>query len=432
MRDLLLMAVLMGCVPLAIFNPQFGILAYVWVGLMNPHRFVYRLSTFPVALTLGAATALGMAITRKMGRFPIRSETVLIILWFLYTTFTSMVALSPNPWDEWNRFARILLMAVIAGMLLQDRKRLNQFVFVIMASIAFFGVKGGIFSIITRGNYLVWGPDDTFIAGNNELALAELMILPLILYFIRQETRGWRRIALQGAFALSTISIICSYSRGALVGFAGLTLALVWRSRHRFRALAMATFAVGLILTFSPKGWMNRMSTIEQYQQDPSALGRINAWHFAWNLATNRFIGGGFRSFTPELFLRFAPEPLNYHDAHSIYFEVLGEQGFPGLAIFLSLMGASLLRLQRLRNETKGRPEWKWVRDLAEMLQGSIIAYALAGAFLGLAYFDLYYYIIIAGVLLDVVYRGEKRKRAAAPEPAPEAAWHGTPAPRPA
>ncbi len=132
------------------------------------------------------------------------------------------------------------------------------------------------------------------------------------------------------------------------------------------------------------------------------------------------------------MFLRFAPEPLNYHDAHSIYFEVLGEQGFPGLAIFLSLMGASLLRLQRLRNETKGRPEWKWVRDLAEMLQGSIIAYALAGAFLGLAYFDLYYYIIIAGVLLDVVYQGEKRKRAAAPEPAPEAVWHGTPAPRPA
>jgi probable O-glycosylation ligase (exosortase A-associated) len=166
---------------------------------------------------------------------------------------------------------------------------------------------------------------------------------------------------------------------------------------------------------------MDRMVTIETYKKDPSAMGRINAWHFAWNLANHRPIGGGFRAFTPQLFLKYAPNPDDYHDAHSIYFEVLGEQGYPGLAIFMGIMIASLLRLQRLRRDTRGDPEWKWIRDLAEMLQCSIVAYALAGSFLGLAYFDLYYYIVIAGVILDVVYMDEKRSRAAATvaEPAP-------------
>ena len=171
-----------------------------------------------------------------------------------------------------------------------------------------------------------------------------------------------------------------------------------------------------LVLSFAPKQWTERLVSIQEYQKDPSAMGRINAWHFAVNLATSRLIGGGFGAFTPELFVRYAPNPNDYHDAHSIYFEVLGEQGFPGLAIFLGIMATSWFRMQRLRRLTRGKPEWKWVRDMAEMLQCSITAYALAGAFLGLAYFDLYYYIVMAGVLLDVVYL-EERGRAESPEP---------------
>jgi len=406
-RDLILMAVILASLPLSILRPDIGILVYVWIGLMNPHRFVYQLENAPVALVVAVATILGMVVTRKWGRFPMRSEIGLVLAWFCYTTLTALVALAPDAWAEWDRFGKILLMTIVAAMLLQSKKLLGWFIATMAVSIGFFGVKGGIFSIITRGNYLVWGPANSFIAGNNELALAELMILPLILYFIRQQRAGWKRLLLQGAFALTTVSIVFSYSRGALVALVGLGLILVWRSRYRFRGLAIAAIAGVLLLSFAPKQWGERMQTIQGYQADPSAMGRINAWHFAVNLATHRITGGGFRAFTPKLFYQYAPNPFDYHDAHSIFFEVLGEQGFPGLAIFLGLMGASFFRLQKLRRVAGKQPEFKWVRDLAEMLQCSLVAYALAGAFLGLAYFDLYYYILIAGVLLDVIYRDE-------------------------
>ena len=431
MRDLLLTAIILGCLPVCLFNPQFAILSYVWVGLMNPHRLVYRLSHFPVALTFALATVAGMIIRQRFGRFPVRGETLLILVLFCYTTVTTIMALGPEAWGQWDKFGKILLMSIVAAMLLQTRKRLNHFVLVVTGSIAFFGLKGGVFSILTRGNYTVWGPTETFISDNNDLALAELMVLPLILYFVRQE-KGWRNLALKAAFALVVISILFSYSRGALVAFGGLTVIMAWRSRYRVRALASAVIIASLLVAFAPPAWMGRMHTIETYKEDPSALGRLNAWGFAWNLALSRPIGGGFKAFTPELFLRYAPDPHNYHDAHSIYFQILGEQGFLGLAIFLALMATSLLRLQRLRKQTKGEPEWKWVRDLAEMLQCSIVAYAMAGTFLGLAYFDLYYYIVIAGVLLDVVYTGEKRALATAALPEPAPAWPVVPAPRPA
>jgi len=435
-RDLLLLAVLLPCIPVALFNPYFGILAYVWVGLMNPHRFVYRFQNFPVALAFGGATLAGMVITRKFGRYPVRAETTLILVWFVYTTVTTLVALNPDgAWVAWDGFSKILLMTIVVSMLLQAKNRLHHLLLTIVGSIGFFGLKGGIFSIVTRGNYMVFGPYGSFIEGNNELGLAMLMVMPLILYFIRQEKRKWPKRGLAVLFALTAIAVLCSYSRGDIVALFGVIMLLAWRSKYRLRAIAAGAIACTLLVVFAPKAWMDRMHTIETYKQDPSAMGRINAWHFAWNLASDRPIGGGFRSFTRGLFLRYAPDPYNYHDAHSIYFQVLGDQGFPGIVIYLSLMFVSLYRMQRLRALTRGQPEFKWVRDMAEMLQCSIIGYALGGAFLTVAYFDLYYFIIVAGVILDVVYWDERRKaRETVPEAAPAPAPVLSPlsAPRPA
>ena len=224
MRDLVFMAILAGLLPFAIWNPQFGVLAYVWVGLMNPHRFVWQLSNFPVALTFALATLVAMILRKRFGRFPVRTETVLILVWFCYTTITTVLAIGHEAWAQWDKVSKILLMAIVAGMLLQSRKDLTRLVAVIAGSILFFAVKGGIFSILTRGNYLVYGPAGSFISDNNDLALAELMVLPLLLYFIRQETKGWRGLLLKGAFVLSIVGIVFSYSRGALVAFVGLTV----------------------------------------------------------------------------------------------------------------------------------------------------------------------------------------------------------------
>ena len=98
----------------------------------------------------------------------------------------------------------------------------------------------------------------------------------------------------------------------------------------------MSFFAVLFALVVFPvipEKWHERMSTIGTYQEDRSAMGRVNAWHFAFNLASERpLTGGGFSAFTNDLFIRYAPDPFDVHDAHSIYFEVLGEHGFLALA----------------------------------------------------------------------------------------------------
>src|SRR5258705_9163921 len=133
------------------------------------------------------------------------------------------------------------------------------------------------------------------------------------------------------------------------------------------------------------------MDTIKQGEQDGSAHGRVNAWRTGLNVALDRpLVGGGFRTYTEDIFLLYSPEPWNYHDVHSNYFEMLGEQGFIGLGLYMMLLFYSLITASTLKWRIRREPKLLWAQHFPDMLQVAILAYMLGGAFLGRAYFDLY------------------------------------------
>ncbi len=102
-------------------------------------------------------------------------------------------------------------------------------------------------------------------------------------------------------------------------------------------------------------------------------------------------------------FERYAPAPDNVHDVHSVYFEVMGEQGFIGLGMWL-LIGILAWRTgNKTIKECKNDPSRKWATDLSAMTQVSLIGYASGGAFLGLAYFDYPYHLVIILVLVNQI-----------------------------
>jgi probable O-glycosylation ligase (exosortase A-associated) len=200
------------------------------------------------------------------------------------------------------------------------------------------------------------------------------------------------------------VAIVGSYSRGAfLAGFA-MAFFLWWKSPKKAVLGILMVVIIPLVITFMPDKYMAKMGTIETYDEDASAMGRINAWWFAFNLAKDHPItGGGFGAFDKQLFQIYAPEPDNFHDAHSIYFEVLGEQGFVGLTIFLIIGFLAWRTGSKIINKTRNRSELKWAEQLASMVQVSIIGFAVGGSFLGLAYFDLYYHLIAILVITSYI-----------------------------
>ncbi len=402
MRVILIAAAIFGSLPLILFLPYLGVLVFSWVSYMNPHRlawwtFIYDL---PVAAIVGAVTILAYLASQEPKKIPVRGITVVWILLVLWMNVTTFFALNEGPamW-EWDRTMKIQLMALLTLAMLVNRQRLDLLAWIIVISIGFYGVKGGLFTLRTGGEYLLWGPRDSFIHGNNEIAFAILVTMPLMRYLQMVQPRKLVRWGFSAAMGLSAIAVLGSYSRGAFLTVIAIGIFLWLKSRHRVvRGMGIAVVAiVGLMLM--PAQWFERMQTIQTYEQDESAMGRINAWGFAVNLANARpLVGGGFQTFTEDLFVRYAPAPHDFHDSHSIYFEVLAEQGYLGLLLYLSLAVLTWRCSTRVIRRTRDRADLYWAQGLAAMLQVSLVGYAVGGAFLGLAYFDLLYHLVALSI----------------------------------
>jgi putative inorganic carbon (HCO3(-)) transporter len=221
------------------------------------------------------------------------------------------------------------------------------------------------------------------------------MTIPLLRYLHLQTQNKLIRLGLAVAMILTGLAAIGTQSRGAMLAAVAMGSLLWLKSRNKLTTAIYIIAAVGLIAAIMPQEYWDRINTIKTYEQDASAMGRINAWHTAFNMAKDRITGGGLDAFKAPTFAEYAPDPENVHDVHSIYFQAMGEQGFIGLGLFL-LIGLLAWRTGRkVVRECQMDPGRKWAADLAAMTQVSLIGYATGGAFLGLSYFDYPYDLVI-------------------------------------
>lgn len=436
MRDILVTTIIFGALPFVLRRPWIGILLWTWLAYMNPHRQTWGFAFyFPFSLIVGVVTIGAFMFSNSKKEFLWTRETVVLLMFVAWMFLTTVFSYYPqDAWEQWNKVWKIQLMIFVIAMMIQNRSQLHWMVWVIAISLGYYGTKGGIFTIATGGGYQVWGPEGTFIGGNNEIALALVMVIPLIRYLHLQAEQRWLRLGLAAAMVLSGVAAIGSQSRGALLAMGAMGIFLWIKSRNKLVTGIYLTLAIIILALVMPQTWYDRMTTIGDYKEDTSAQGRINAWHTAFNIASNRITGGGFETFQPHVFYQYAPDPYKVHDAHSIYFEVMGEHGFIGFALFVTIGVMTWIRAQQIIRRNKHHPEHKWASDLAAMTQVSLVGYAAGGAFLGLAYFDLPYHLMII-VVLAAKFSGLLGKTSSvmdvsdAPRIHPSARWEkaGTP-----
>ena len=204
MRDILVTLIVFGSLPVILVSPYVGILVWSWLGYMNPHRLGWGFAyDFPFALCVGVVTLAGVLFSREPKRIP---ATALTTVWFLFVgwmVFTTLFALYPNEaWVQCAKVLKIQLMTIATIVVINSRERLRMLIWVIVASLGYYGVKGGVFTILTGGDHRVWGPPGTFVEGNNEIALALLMILPLMHYLRMTSVNRWVRAGLLVAMGL--------------------------------------------------------------------------------------------------------------------------------------------------------------------------------------------------------------------------------------
>jgi len=399
-RDLVLGAVLLWFVFNGLRHPWIGALGWTWVSIMNPHAYSWRLADMPVAAAMAGSTLLGVLLTSDKRHFLVTRETVMLMLFMAWMCITLPFSFHfDDSLSLWNRVMKIDLMILVALVVLHSRNHIMALAWVLAGSLGFYGVKGGLFTLATGGSYRVWGPEGSYIFGNNELALALVMIIPLIRFLHLNSTGKWVRRGLLASMLLCAAAALGTQSRGALLAMAAMATVMWWRGSQKLQLGLLFILLGAALIAFMPDTWSDRMSTIKTYDQDDSAMQRFNAWHMAFNIAKDNLFGGGFMVAKPDVCAIYSPDPLDCRAAHSIYFMVLGEHGFIGLFLFLLMWLFVWFSAGRLRVQGARLPETKWLTPLGAMAQVSLAGYAVGGAFLSLSYYDLPYNILILVVL---------------------------------
>ena len=402
MRDLFVtMLVAVGLV-LILRQPYMGVMVWSWLGYMNPHRLAWGFAyDAPFAQIVAILTLVCVLASKEKKKFQWSAEAtvwLLFVIWMFVTTY--FAEYQGRSWAKWSTVWKMQLFVLLTLLLIDSKEKLNMLIWVIVLSLGFYGVKGGFFTIQTGGSHLVLGPDRSFIANRGDMATALNMTIPLMRYLQLQSTSKWIRIGLTVAMVLTCFAAIGTHSRGGLLGLTMVMFFLIMKSRRKFILTILLAATAYSVLSFMPAKWSERMHTIESYEQDASAMGRIRAWQKTIDYASaNPILGGGFN------------RNPGGRAAHNIFIQVLGDHGYVGLIMFTMLGLMVWVSASRIRKRVKKEPDMKWMGDLMAMVQVCLVGYGSGGFFLSLAYFDLTYhlmtFVIICKVML-VQYEKEK------------------------
>ena len=396
MRDYVVLIFLAGCIYAALKKPWLGVLSLAIFSYLNPHAYAWGfVRSLPVYYVLFLVVAFRTFTAKEKDSIPKDWRITVFILLWIYFAITSTQAYFPD--IAWQRFwfvTKIYLPFFFTLVLINTRFKLYCLVVTIAASIGIVAVKGGLFAILHGFSARVYGPPATQFEENNAFAVAMLICIPLLLIWQRETRNSLFKKGILLAIPIIYAASLCSWSRGALITMTVLTLMLILNSKHKLLAIPLVLVGAFFVKDYLPQEWFGRMHTLETYQEDSSAMSRIQAWTDGWNHTLEHpFVGAGFDGW----------REVTQRDWHSSYVEMFSEHGFIAFGLWLSLIVGTLISMTTLPKKTFQVEGMEWVANYCFMLRASLICYMVGTAFLGLSYWDLLYHLIFIAVLVKKI-----------------------------
>ena len=405
MRDLAILCVIGGLCTITLMRPWMGVLALAVVGYMHPQGYalglVKQLPAFEILIFCLLASILISPQTRSPAflkqRLTMLLDWRLILLGLLWLDLLLTSTFSMVPVVAWPKFlevSKVFIGLLFTLLLIDTREKLFYLLVTIALSIALLTLKGGIWALLTGSLNRVYGPPHSHFHDNNHFAVLTAMNIPLLFLWLRQCGDRWIRLFILALIALSVVSALTSWSRGGLIALSVTAMLLILHSRRKF--LAVPFLFLGLLFAFGnlPDEWLQRMGTIWSFENEGSAVSRLEVWKEGIHIALLRPWAG------------VGPNGWFYaatRDWHSAYIEMLAENGFPGLLLWLSMLLGSLISLSRLHWLCRGNAGAEWIADISGMLRISLVAYMIGAAFLGLSYWDILYQLLVVSALLSAL-----------------------------
>jgi probable O-glycosylation ligase (exosortase A-associated) len=401
-------------------RPFLWVLAYIYIDCVAPQKMGWGLiQAIPLSLIAFVAAFGGwLLFDNKEGtRFTLRQAIIAVLL--AYCAYSTTVADFPiAALAKWDWVWKALLFAIFLPLTLRTRLRFEATALIMVLALATIVINGGVKTAMGGGGYgtlALLVRENSGLYEGSILSTAAVSTIPLALWLARHGTifkpdwRVWTFVA--GLIFASLLIPVGTAARTGLVCAAFLAVLMLRSAKRRFLYAALGGLALVLAVPFLPQSYLNRMSTIENHSDDESASTRVAVWMWTWNYVKDHPYGGGFdayrsNSFTYRMAKKTGTPPnetVTYETVtdkarayHSSYFEMLGEQGWPGFILWLWLQLLGVWQMERIRWRFKRTEEstrsWQW--GLATALQQAQLTYLLGAAFVGIAY-QPYIYMLI-------------------------------------
>ncbi|MCW3836113.1 putative O-glycosylation ligase, exosortase A system-associated [Sphingomonas canadensis] len=426
MRDIPFILFLAGLLAMGFRRPFLFVLAYAYIDIVSPQRLTYLLlNSLPISLiTVALAVLSWIAVDDKRDvRLAPRQLLLLMLLGYCY--YTTVYADFPvDAQYKWEWVWKALAFAIFLPLTLRTKLRIEALLLFMVLSAATLIITGGLKTLLSGGGY---GELNLMVNNNSGLyegstiSTVAIAIIPLILWFSRFGTiykpnRLVQLFCYCLIFACLLIPVGTSTRTGLLC--IGLLAALMLRDVKRKLVYLGAAGMLGLLaIPFLPAEFTARMGTIKTYQADASASTRLAVWQWTFDYVQDHPMGGGFEAYRQNR-IRYdkvsvetsgnvstVKRELELDQArayHSAYFEMLGEQGWPGLFLWLAIGLGGLFRMEVLRQRYR-KPEAgeEWIAPLASSLQIAHIIYLFGATFVAIAFQPFVFMLIGAQIGLD-------------------------------
>lgn len=438
MRDIGLAVTILAFLGLGVVSPFILTLGYVWTDTFYPQWLSLSLFQGEPISALMAVSAIGGYLLLDRRAPPRPTLLFLLILAFAgWTTATCTWAAAPDlAAIKWNWAFKTILFSAFIPFAIRSRVQIEALLQVYLFSAAGHLLPWGMKTMIDGGGYNrplgLLGVNAGAFGESSMVAASIIMLIPLVLVLRRHSilvpSAKMRNALYLGFIAIGAVGVIGTYARTAIVGAAVMVAGLLTYSRRKMIVL-MLLIPVGIGLSvFLTARWTARISTIENPVADTSADTRLIIWNWTLDYVAKHPLGGGFYVHNTSQIAVPIPgreQPMIEHGRapHSIYFEILGEHGWIGLGLFLSIALSTLVGLMRTSRRCRGREALAWCRDLARATQISILTLLACGAFIGISYqptlWDLFALSICLGQYARRHLAQETERPVVSPRPRP-------------
>jgi len=447
MVSLVLLVFVLMIAALGLKRPFLWVLLFIYVDIVIPQKIGWGvIQSLPLSLMMFVLAFGGwLVLDDKAGtRFTFRQGLIVLLLALCGAT-TITAQFPDSAWDKWDWVWKSLVFAAFLPLTLRTRLRVEAAVLVIVLSVGAIVISGGMKTAFGGGGYgtlTLLVDEDSGIYEGSIISTAAIAIIPLILFLARHGTifkPEWRVNVFCGALIFACLMIpVGTSARTGLMCIGVLGVLLMRSTQHRVMYGVLASAALVAAVPFLPASFTQRMGTIVGYQGDQSASTRLAVWRWTMDYAREHPLGGGFDAYRANSFtyqtrtetgeggnvsVEFGEVTEKARAYHSSYFELLGEQGYPGLAIWLLLQGMGVWQMERVRrrfSRSGGPPAWQ--AGLANALQQAQLVYLVGAAFVGIAFQPFIFYLVGLQIALATLAARAQTGETAVPKP-----WHKAP-----